>query len=154
VVDALDECVAHRDRLLRLIASHAVASPRVKWIVISRIIREIENILEIDGPDISDSSAASKGSEVKLSLEVTQNAEQVACAVEAFIKFKLSNIPSLRDDYDTRRWVRETMREKANGTFLWVALVVEELGKTDSWDMLEVLGELPEKLDGLYSRMM
>ena len=145
VVDALDECMTDRDQLLRFIAGHCVALPRVKWIVSSRNIAAIENLLEIDSSD---------GSEVKLSLEVTQNAEQVARAVEAFIDHKLSNIRSLQDDHDTRAQVREVMRGKANGTFLWVALVVEKLGKAESWDMLEILEELPEKLDDLYSRMM
>ena len=61
---------------------------------------------------------------------------------------------SLREDHKTRGQVRDMMREKANGTFLWVALVIDELQKTDSWDILEVLEELPEKLEGLYDRMI
>jgi hypothetical protein len=112
----------------------------VKWIVSSRNVTEIENLLEIDG------------SEVKLSLEVTQNAVQVARAVDAFIDHKLSSIRSL--DPITRNQVRDIMRKKANGTFLWVALVANELEKAETWDMLEVLEEVPKELDGLYSRMM
>ena len=46
------------------------------------------------------------------------------------------------------------MRKKANGTFLWVALVVDKLRETSSWDMLEALEELPEKLEDLYDLMI
>jgi len=128
LIDALDECMADRERLLRFIASYTT-SPRVKWIVSSRNIPEIERLLEVDG----------SGSEVKLSLEVTQNAEQVAHAVDMFIDHKLSKLRSLRNEHDMRGRLREIIRQKANGTFLWVALVVEELGTAESWDMLEVL---------------
>lgn len=148
VVDALDECMAGQDQLLRFIAGHGMASPRVKWIVSSRNVPRIESLLKIGSPDYS------PGSEVKLSLEVTQNADQVALAVNAFIDHKLSNIPSLRADHEMRSQVRDAIREKANGTFLWVALVIDELHETSSWDILETLGKLPEELESLYDRML
>jgi hypothetical protein len=151
IVDALDECMADRDQLLRFIARHTVASPCVKWIVSSRNVTEIENLLEISASDNSDDSC---GSEVKLSLEVTQNAEQVALAVEAFIDHKLLNIRSLRDDHGMRHQVRDVMREKANGTFLWVALVAEELEKAKSWRVLEVVKRMPATLEAFYDLMM
>ena len=142
IVDALDECIAERDQLLRFIARCAAISPRVKWIVSSRNVTDIENLLEING------------SEVKLSLEVTQNAEQVARAVEAFIDHKLSNIRSLRDEHNMMRRVRDAMREKANGTFLWVALVARELEKAQSWRALGLVEKMPATLDLFYDLMM
>ena len=147
-VDALDECMADQDQLLRFIAGPEMASPRVRWLVSSRNISRIENLLKTDSPE------GFPGSEVRLSLEVTQNAEQVALAVSGFIDHKLSTIGSLQKDRKTRDQVRDIMREKANGTFLWVALVINELQKPDSVDMLEVLEELPENLEGLYDRMI
>jgi hypothetical protein len=150
-VDALDECIADRDQLLRYIARHRVPSPCVKWIVSSRNIPEIEDILEMSASDDSDDSS---GSEVKLSLEVTQNAEQVTRAVEAFIDHKLSNMRSLRHDHKTRGLVRDIMQKKANGTFLWVALVAEELKKANSWRVLEVVENMPATLEKFYDHMM
>lgn len=44
--------------------------------------------------------------------------------------------------------------KKANGTFLWAALVINELQRLDTVDMLAVLDELPEELEGLYDRMI
>jgi hypothetical protein len=116
----------------------------MKWLVSSRNIDEIENLLEIDG----------SASEVKLSLEVTQNAEQISRAIDTFIDFKLSSIRCLRDDCNTRSRVREVMREKADGTFLWVALVVKELKKAKSWRVLQVVEKIPATLEAFYDLMM
>ena len=148
VVDALDECVAGRDQLLRLITGHVIASPRIKWIVSSRNVPEIENLLKMETSDDP------HGPEVRLSLEVTQNADQVALAVNAFIDHRLSAIGPLQVDHETRSQVRDVIREKANGTFLWVALVIDKLRETSSWDMLEALKELPEQLEGIYDLMI
>ena len=123
----------------------------MKWIVSSRNIPEIEDILEMSASDDSDDSS---GSEVKLSLEVTPNAEQVTRAVEALIDHKLSNMRSLRDDHGMRRQVRDIMLKKANGTFLWVALVAKELKKANSWRVLEVVENMPATLEAFYDHMM
>ncbi|SPO01196.1 uncharacterized protein DNG_03943 [Cephalotrichum gorgonifer] len=147
-VDALDECMTEQDQLLRFVAGPGMASPRVRWVVSSRNIPRIEDLLKAGSPE------GLPGSEVRLSLEVTQNAEQVALAVSAFIDHKLLTIGSLQKDHKTRDQVRDVMREKANGTFLWVALVVDKLRRTNIWDMLEVLHELPQKLEDLYGRMI
>jgi hypothetical protein len=151
VVDALDECITDCNQLLRFIARHAVASHNVKWIVSSRNTREIENILEIHSPDNADDS---KGSEVKLSLEVKQNAEQVKLAVEAFIDHKLSSLPSLRNEHDIKRRVQKEMLKKADDTFLWVALVAKELENATSWNMLELVKKMPATLYEFYDLMM
>ncbi|KAI0570382.1 vegetative incompatibility protein HET-E-1 [Pyrenophora tritici-repentis] len=53
-----------------------------------------------------------------------------------------------------RKQVRDELHRKANGTFLWVALVMEELKKPESWDPLAVVEEAPTGLQQLYDRMM
>ncbi|RYP45027.1 hypothetical protein DL768_008577 [Monosporascus sp. mg162] len=116
VIDALDECGMGDEhgtdlpRLLKFIVQNSSVSPRVKWIVSSRNRPDIEQQLKLDN------------SGMKLSLELTQNAEQVAHAVNTYIDFKISNLPSL-DDNEHRVQVRDIMRQKANGIFLWVAIV-------------------------------
>ncbi|KAF9728634.1 Vegetative incompatibility protein HET-E-1-like protein 15 [Paraphaeosphaeria minitans] len=42
----------------------------------------------------------------------------------------------------------------ANGTFLWVALMMQELERPGSWDPLAMVQEAPEGLDQLYDSMM
>ena len=46
------------------------------------------------------------------------------------------------------------MQHKANGTFLWVSLVVKELKEVMSWEVLQVLDEVPTELKDVYRRMM
>ena len=46
------------------------------------------------------------------------------------------------------------MRQKSNGTFLWVALVIEELRQVLGVDMLEALEDMPSSLTPVYDRMM
>ena len=141
VVDALDECVVDLPKLLDLIVRTSALSPRVKWLVSSRNESHIEEKLK------------SVGDEAKLSLEIKQNAEQVARAVDAYINHKLSCLESL-GEADLRKQVRDELHRKANGTFLWVALVMQELEKPESWDPLAVVEEAPAGLQQLYDRMM
>jgi hypothetical protein len=141
VVDALDECVVDLPKLLDLIVRTSTLSPRVKWLLSSRNENHIEEKLK------------SVGDEAKLSLELKQNAEQVARAVVAYIDHKLSCLESLREA-DLRKQVGNELHRKANGTFLWVALVMQELEKPESWDPLAVVEEAPAGLQRLYDRMM
>ncbi|KAI1357159.1 NACHT domain-containing protein [Xylaria arbuscula] len=139
VIDALDECEKELPQLLKFIAENSSASSCVKWIVSSRNRPEIEQQLKLDD------------SGIKLSLELTQNAEQVAYAVNAYIDVKISKLPLNDDD---KVLVRDTMHQKANGTFLWVALVVHKLENVKSWHVLQVVEELPAGLKELYARMI
>ncbi|KAF1830511.1 HET-domain-containing protein, partial [Decorospora gaudefroyi] len=141
VVDALDECVADLPKLLDLIIRTSTSSPRVKWLVSSRNENHIKERLK----SISD--------EAKLSLELRQNAEQVAQCVDAYIDHKLSCL-ELLGEADLRKQVRDKLHRKANGTFLWVALVMQELEKPETWDPLAVVEEAPAGLRQLYDRMM
>jgi hypothetical protein len=144
VVDALDECVTGLPELLDLIVRTTALSPRVKWLVSSRNEAYIEQKLK----SISD--------EGKLSLELKQNAEQVTRAVDVYIDYKLSCLESLKDSL--REQVRDELRHKANGTFLWVALMMQELESSESWDPLwdplAMVKEAPPGLHQLYDRMM
>ncbi|KAF1967661.1 HET-domain-containing protein, partial [Bimuria novae-zelandiae CBS 107.79] len=141
VVDALDECAVDLPKLLDLIVRTTASSTHVKWLVSSRNETHIEQKLK------------SVGDEAKLSLELKQNAEQVARAVDTYIDHKLSCLESLGED-DLREQVRNELRRKANGTFLWVALIMQELEKPESWDPLAVVEEAPAGLHQLYDRMM
>ncbi|KAK3339692.1 Pfs, NACHT and WD domain protein [Lasiosphaeria hispida] len=141
IIDALDECVTGLEQLLKLILQ-ITPSPRVKWIVSSRNTVDIERHLTLD--DV----------QMLLSLELKQNAELVSQAIGLYINNKLSRLQSLQDDGLLLDHVRRTLDQKAGGTFLWVALVVQELEKTESWYVKEVADEVPPGLDGLYARMM
>ena len=140
IVDALDECVTDLPKLLDFIVSTA-SSTRVKWLLSSRNEHHIEQKLR------------STHEQTRLSLELKDNAEQVSRAVHVYIDDKLSRLWSLQDD-SLRDQVRHILRQKANGTFLWVALVIQELEKPESWDPLQVVEEVPADLQQLYARMV
>ena len=140
IIDALDECETGLPQLLELIVQNTPASPHVKWIVSSRNKADIEARLRLND------------TQMRLSLEL--NAEHVSRAVEMFIDYKVSQLASIKHDNTLKDKVRNQMHEKANGTFLWVALVFQELEQVDSWDVLQVLKEVPAGLQPLYDRMM
>ncbi|RKL08560.1 Vegetative incompatibility protein HET-E-1 [Fusarium oxysporum] len=141
VVDALDECIAGLPNLLDLVISTSSSSTLIKWLLSSRNEPHIEQKLR---------SIDAQGT---LSLELKENAEQVSHAVNIYIDTKLSHLESLEDDCLMDQ-VRDALRQKANGTFLWVALVVRELEKAECWDPLQVVQEAPEDLHQFYDRMM
>jgi hypothetical protein len=141
IIDALDECETGLQQLLDVVRN-ASASPRVKWIVSSRNKKEIEQQLSLDD------------SRTRLSLELKHNAEHVSHAVDLYIDDKVSRLPSLQHDSVIQEQVRDLMRRRANGTFLWVALVLKELETVESWDVLQVVEEMPTGLEDLYDRMI
>jgi hypothetical protein len=138
VVDALDECDEDLEPLLDLIGN--ASTPRVKWLVSSRYQRNIAEGLKIEG------------SKVELRLE--SNAESVSGAVAAYIRYKVSVLDERRQYKELRAQINEVLQQKADGTFLWVALVCKELEGVINRNVLKVLGKMPSKLEELYSRMM
>ncbi|KAH6861235.1 hypothetical protein B0T12DRAFT_452600 [Alternaria alternata] len=113
LVDALDECTSGLSELLRIITDTSLTRrSRVKWLVTSRNIPEIERHLQPDALGVN--------------------------------------------KYDRRLQaeVQQQLRDKAEGTFLWVSLVCKELESVPLYRTQEVLQELPPGLDPLYERMM
>jgi hypothetical protein len=141
IVDALDECVTNLPKLLDFVAKQSSASCRIKWIVSSRNWPGIEEQLE------------RAGNKVRLSLEL--NAESVSTAVGVFIKEKVLHLAQ-RKKYDEkmRDAVLEHLALNANDTFLWVALVCQNLEKISRWNVIKKLDAFPPGLDALYKRMM
>jgi hypothetical protein len=141
IIDALDECVTDLLKLLDFIAKQSSVSSRVKWIVSSRNWPEIEAQL------------AQAGHNVSLSLEL--NAESVAAAVSVFIQRKVDQLAQEKQyKEDLHHAVLQHLTSNANGTFLWVALVCQDLKATPKWSVLKKLASFPPGLDSLYKRMM
>lgn len=135
VVDALDECEHDCKLLLRLIIK---TSSHVKWLLSSRNVKDIERELRAIEPAR------------RLSLELKENAENVSKSVDVYINNSISGIEALDDDEELQIKTVATLKRKANGTFLWVALVIEQLRDTDRRNVDEVLEEIPEGLENLY----
>jgi hypothetical protein len=141
VIDALDECVTYMPKLLEFVAKQSSASSRVKWIVSSRNWPDIEAQLD------------QAGHKVKLSLEL--NAHSVAAAVGVFIQQKVDQLAQeKRYKTEVRHAVLQHLKSNSQDTFLWVALVCQELKTTPKWNVLKKLALFPPGLDSLYKRMI
>lgn len=139
IVDALDECEHNWDSLLDLIVT---TSAHVKWLLSSRNVKDIERDLrKIE-------------SDQRLSLELKENAENISISVSAFINKSIQDIEALEDHNELQVQTAKTLKSKANGTFLWVALVIKELRKTDRRNVEDVLSKIPTGLEKLYELIM
>jgi hypothetical protein len=142
VIDALDECEVGLPELLRLITkTKSTSLMSMKWIVSSRNRDDIERLLECDNEDN------------KLSLEL--NARRVSDAVATYIDHRVSHLVSLQGSKMLLGQIKKQLLQKSGGTFLWVALVVQDLQEhSDPEKMLEVLRKVPQGLTSLYNRMI
>lgn len=141
IVDALDECDVGLQDILRLITQTTSERPTcIKWLVSSRYQDEIEQMLGAN--DLY----------TRLSLEL--NADHISHAVNVYIDYKVSELISLKRDKTLRKQVKEQIRHKSDGTFLWVALAFEELQRALKKNIPLVLNRLPKGLTPLYGRMI
>lgn len=139
VIDELDECTTDLGRLLRLLKKSSAYS-HVKWIVSSRSWPSTEN--DLSGP-----------TQITLLLEL--NNDTPSAAADSFIQHKINELAG-KNKYSlkVRDAVRHHLTSKANGTFLWVALVCQELAKVRGRSVQKKLEEFPPGLDDLYRRML
>ncbi|KAN0117092.1 putative beta transducin-like protein [Hyaloscypha variabilis] len=141
IIDALDECQTDLPKLLKFIVQKSSTSPRAKWIVSSRNWPSIERQLETAEQN------------VRLCLEL--NVDSVSSAVIKYIRREVRRLAQLQKyDPKTESAVRDHLLSNANDTFLWVALVCQELEKIPRRKTLLKLNAFPPELDSLYERMM
>ena len=141
IIDALDECVTDLPKLLDFIVHMSSVSSRVKWIVSSRNWPDIEEHLE------------RAGHKVNLCLELS--AECVSEAVSIFIQHKVLQLAEKkRYDNKTRDAVLDYLSLNANGTFLWVASVCQNLENIPQWNTLAKLNAFPPGLNSFYEQMI
>jgi hypothetical protein len=141
IVDALDECATGLPKLLDLILQMSCVSARVKWVVSSRNWPSIEERIE------------RAGQKVKISLEL--NPASVSAAVQFYIEHRVAQL-ALDKSYKEKEKsaVLAHLTSNANDTFLWVALVCQNLGDILRWKVLAKLEAFPRGLNALYNQMM
>jgi hypothetical protein len=139
IIDALDECSTDQNLLLELVQNSSTYS-HIKWIVSSRNWPSIEKSLR-------------KVEKTSLCLEL--NESSVSAAVTTYIQFKVDRLAERNEyDDDTRDAVQCYLSSNAKDTFLWVALVCQELFNISGWEAQDMLSAFPPGLDALYRRMM
>ena len=154
VIDALDECdIDSMETFLALLEPYIEPQEddaghidqmslncHLKWLLTSRNELRIRQPLT-GSPEIS----------------LEENASHVDDAVHKFIDVKVKQLTKVKHyDETLRGLVEEKLREKAEGTFLWVALACRELSKPSvlSINTEEVLLQLPSGITPLYTRIM
>ncbi|TEY24921.1 hypothetical protein BOTCAL_1346g00010 [Botryotinia calthae] len=141
IIDALDECEEDLLKLLRLIVLSVSEFPQVKWLVSSRNWPQIEEELGL----------IEQG--MPLSLEL--NAQSVSVAVDWYVRDKVDKLARRKKKVEeNRKAVESYLLENANGTFLWVALVCQELGEVELFMVSKLQDYYPPGLDLLYVRML
>ncbi|PQE28651.1 vegetative incompatibility het-e-1 protein [Rutstroemia sp. NJR-2017a WRK4] len=135
-VDALDECEQGLSDLIQLISTSLSLSKRVKWLVSSRPSIKLNNphtigkLLELDTQNLKD-------------------------PVNAYVRHKLLGLKG-REGYneDILGKVSCAIHQRAENTFLWVALVFKRLDSVEGWYAAEIIEQIPSGLSELYSHMM
>lgn len=142
VIDALDECTSGLDQLISFIID---LPPHIKVIVSSRLWMSIDRGLAV----------ALEDTKIYLSLEL--NEDVISAAVDNYIQHKVEDLAkSKRYDEEMKSSVQTYLTENADNTFLWVALVYEQLadnriGKRHTQQKLRAF---PSGLDSLYHRIL
>lgn len=141
VIDALDECVTDSPKLLDFINTNFALFPHVKWIVSSR-----------NWPDIKERLDPT-AQQMRLCQEL--NEKSISAAVNAYIEHQVNQL-ALKKEYDAhiQDAVQRYLSSNSDMTFLWVALVCQNLEKVSLQDTLLRLNEFPPGLNALYERMM
>lgn len=140
IIDALDECTTGLLSLLNLITHISSVYPQVKWIVSSR-----------NWPDIEERLDTTQTAPVSLEL----NEASVSEAVHKFIQHKVHYLAMLKKYSDkTCDMIYRHLLSNSQGTFLWVALVCQDLDRTSRRHALRKLEAFPPGLNALYGRMI
>lgn len=148
VIDAIDECDRpDQEKLLQYIRG-SMKDPqcRVKWLLTSRNSANVEkNLLEIKLDHVSSSS----------SISLEDEHAKVSEAVDTFIESRVGHLAlSVPYDPPLKEFVTTALKNKAEGTFLWVSIVCDELQHVPNWQTEATLGTFPPGLEPLYSRML
>ncbi|EAQ87577.1 hypothetical protein CHGG_04196 [Chaetomium globosum CBS 148.51] len=144
-VDALDECAQGRPDLIHLISTSLNLSQKVRWLLSSR--PEVDLLAELKDPG-TNSADASKSL-------VELDTQRLKDPVNTFIDHKLITLRCRKGYNDSvLAEVAHEVRQRAENTFLWVALLFKELGLVDGWDAVEAVQKIPPGLADLYGYMM
>ncbi|KAL4895649.1 hypothetical protein BDV59DRAFT_191590 [Aspergillus ambiguus] len=159
VIDALDECKADDEpglrQLLELISEVSRNHQNVRWLVSSRNSLRYGKILE--------------ELDTSLTLSLEGHRQFVTKAVKAYINHKMADIaqkyersysgkePDLQEEAEqTKLRITKEVYKKAEGTFLWAALLFKQIDQDECNDdkILEVVMRMPSGLTKMYTQIM
>ena len=149
VLDGLDECdrISLKAFLKRVTALFPTkvgetSSSRLRLLIVSRDFPDFIPEILSDFP--------------RVRLDFDSNADtKVSHDISQFIDVKVNEL-AIRKKYPPalRAFVKNTFQRKAQGTFLWVSLVLVELDDCNAIEVERTLDLFPADLDGCYSRIL
>lgn len=129
----LNECMKGNSSLLRFIVR---TSGRVRWLISSPNKKNTERELRlIQPPQI-------------LSLD---HAEYISSSIEIYINRRIAEMEASEYDEELQIKTQKNFKDKAADTFLWVALVIEQLCNAAYWQVEDVLQKMSKGLQSLYA---
>ncbi|KAK3305080.1 uncharacterized protein B0T15DRAFT_502258 [Chaetomium strumarium] len=147
-VDALDECAQGqpgRSDLIRLISTSLTLSRKVKWLLSSR--PEVDLLTELSDLDTNSPDAS------KTLIEL--DPQRLADPVNAYIDHKFTILRRRKGYNDSvLAEVSREVRQRAENTFLWVALAFRVLETIHGGYAVKRITEMPPGLSELYNHMM
>lgn len=146
LIDALDECESSAREKFLVELRHFFSSSlggglwRTKLLITSRPgIHDIERQLKVVGKSLRMDSA-----------EINDDlSEYIDIRVNEMTDLDGNEYPPL-----LRKKVRVALKDKAGGTFLWVSLMLAELGSVLMSEVEEKLNDLPRGLDNIYAAIL
>ncbi|KAL9473986.1 hypothetical protein ACSS6W_008366 [Trichoderma asperelloides] len=141
VIDALDECIRDREFLTDLIAQLSATNSKIKWLVSSRNLPSIEE-------------GFTMAQKLELSLEL--NDKFISTALSIYVQHKVAELAIVKGyTEDMQAAIHHYLYSNASSSFLWVALVCQDLAKIPTQsNILLNLTEFPARLDALYTYML
>lgn len=139
LVDALDECEYEpRKSLINFIHSTLANTSNVRVLVSSRPLQEIH--------------IAINGHKAQVPKRIIQVDDIILREpISKFIEWSIDQIPS--EDETIPRTVKKLLQERSGNTFLWTALVCQELSHCGLHAYDDILSEIPDGLMALYDKL-
>ncbi|KAH7163709.1 Pfs, NACHT, and ankyrin domain protein [Fusarium sp. MPI-SDFR-AT-0072] len=141
IIDALDECDRESQdillRQLRKTFQSLDATPNIRILITSRPYPEIrKHLKKFTNKDLTSFPEAKQD-------------------IDRCIEERLADLAD-RQEYTDKviSQVRNILRDKADGTFLWVGLACKELENIPSKEAVEVLQRMPKDLHSLYKKLL
>jgi hypothetical protein len=95
----------------------------------------------------------SAGQQIRLCLEL--NEKSISAAVDIYTKHRVEQLDHKKKYHaQTKNKIQNYLSTQSDNTFLWVALVCENLEKISLQNILQKLEEFPPGLNPVYERMM
>ncbi|KAJ5106422.1 hypothetical protein N7456_003097 [Penicillium angulare] len=152
VVDALDECGTETPGIASFltVVSDTLSNKNVKWLLSSRNIPSVSKALQGLGAEINLEEHSTTVSRAVMNY-VDHKMKEVC---EQYHQDLVDNPTFNQEKFDQKmRDIGDIIREKADGTFLWVSLVIFELKRCSPHQALARVKELPKGLYAMYDLM-